>query len=414
MEEINEFFSKLKGSGECFLTFESTNDCRSVLERFHDKEFKLYQCEVEPENIIWENIGYESHVNRKVFGISMVTIAILMAYIVLFFVPYAFYTITSPMTHILEILVLGLFVEFGNILISLILRNLIDKAGIINREVVDSYLMFCKYFIRLINLFLNVGLSHFINYGGRSKALSFLEHNPYLESPSFKVGEEVSFGLSFSIYVVNVFVLIPNALFLLEHYIIPIVNSFLVLTLDFEPKSAARLMQYSTFSLFSYYSDDMSNLTCCLLLFFLIKDQKQGSLVFLSLLVSYILNYAKSQFILLRRSSRKLYSTWRLSYFTYIMWAFPTLLLAVCPRYWDWRGGEGTIISIFINAVLHIVLYTFIIHIVFSKTSTLDTEITLSEVLEDNFFNGFEMELDYKAHNPVYKFKKFASQYNFF
>lgn len=411
MEDMNEFFSNLESSGECFLTFESTLDCRSVLERFRSSEFELYQCEVEPENIVWENIGYENQVNRKVFGISMVTIAILMGYIVLFFVPYAFYTITSPMTHILEIILLGLFVDFGNTLISVILRNLIDKAGIINKDVVDSYLMFCNYFIRLINLVLNVVLSHFINYGGRSKALSFLERKAHLISPTFRVGEEVSFGLSFSIYIVNVLLLIPNVIFLFVHYLIPIFSSFLVLTLDFDSKRATKLMEYSTFNISSYYSDDMSNITFCLLLFFLIKDQKQGSLVFFAILFSYILNYAKSQFILLRRSSRKLYSTWRLSYFTYIMWVFPTLILAVCPRYWDWRGGEGSLFSIFTNAVLHIAIYTFILHLVFGKTPTLDSEITLSEVLEGNL-NGFEMELDYKAHNPVYKFKKFSSQYN--
>ncbi|UKJ88965.1 hypothetical protein MACJ_002211 [Theileria orientalis] len=410
VEEFNKSFTDLKSSGECFVTFENSGDCRNVLHSFKNGGIGVEECDVEPENVMWENIGYEKNINGKILAISIVTIGCLTVYSVVFFVPYAIYSISSQMKHLLEVLVVSLFLDCGNTIVSVVLRSLITRAGIINSDVVEGYLMFCSYFIKLLNMLLNIVLSHIINYGGMHKLLSLLGKQSNLDTPTFRVGEEVSFSVSFSIYMVNVLIIIPNGFFVIEHYVFPLVNSFLVLTLDFDVRKASRLMEYSKFDISAGYSNNLANITCCLFLLFLIKDRKQGCIVFLSMCISYFLNYLKDQFIVLRRSSRKFYSTWRLCYVTFVIWAFPTLVLAVCPHYWSWRAGEGGVNMIVLSGLVHMFIYGLILYALFGR-QPLHSNLRFSDLVEDKSTSP-EQDLEYKLHNPLYKLKLLSRQYN--
>ncbi|EKX72917.1 conserved hypothetical protein [Theileria equi strain WA] len=416
-----EIMENLRGAGQALITFENYNDKFNVLNSFRHRNIKLYEFNVDPDKVIWENIGYEEKVKEKM-GLTVITvILILVIWSVTFFVPYAAYSMHTTMSHLVEILLLSSFVELGSGLVSMSLNYAVHRFNIVNRDVIDGYIMCSNYFIKVINLALNIILAHLNNYGGRNKVLTIVNNGLRLSTPSFKMGEEVSFSLTLSVYMINSLVIIPNVLFIFGCYIMPTLKLLVAFLFMYDHEQACNVLEYPTIDLANKYASDLVNFTSCLLLLFMVKGKQQGVVTFLALFVSYILNYLRSQFILLRRSSKSEHNTWSVECFSLIIWAFPTAIFAACPQYWKWRSSESTLSSIIWSVLSHLAIYYSLMYIIFFPFISVDVNTThgifvekISRELykENNFEITNVKQPHYKFYNPVYKFREFKTNYN--
>ncbi|KAK1933483.1 putative membrane protein [Babesia divergens] len=400
-EEHYRILNTVQPSGMAFAVFSTTRElARAKKSLYYSAICDAAYCDVEPEDVIWPNVGKENIIVRLLSVTALACVTQLL-WTVLFFLPYAAYKVHSDSSDIFEVMWLTIFVCVGNALISSFIRRASQKIAFTNCESMHSYLMWMSFATQLWNTGLNVALAHFINYGGRFKVLSVLkDFSMYMRTPTFKVGEEVSISLSLNAYMVDMVLLIPIFGFVFMYYGAPLLTAFLVLTADLNEKQIAQFVRYPRFDFPGSYSGAIANFTCSLLLQFIIRSKLQALVMSLSLLASFFLHYVVDTYILLRKAERARINGFAYFYNAMLLWSLPTGILAACPSYWRWRGQDGKLTTPFVMFFIHMICYHGFMRLLYSDGRRLGcTEVNRSET-------------DYTFTNPIYKLRRMAASHS--
>ncbi|KAK1444995.1 hypothetical protein BgAZ_109010 [Babesia gibsoni] len=398
-EEHRRILKKLNPTGTAFAVFETIQDLEVARTSLRNTGIcDADYCDMEPEDVIWANIGKEEQILTNIISMSGVIVSLQVAWTFVFFLPYATYMIHSDSSDILEAMWLTIFVTVGSSIVAVSINKAIDKIEFVSRGSVASYKMWVSFVTDVINTGLSVLLAHFINYGGRFKVVSVVkDFTKYMTTPAFKVGEEVSVSMSLNSYMVNVLLFIPTFLFLYIYYGSTLITAVLVLAADLNEKQIAQFVRYPMFDFPGRFSDFIVKFTCSLLLQFVIRSKSQAIMISVSLLVGFLLSYIMDTYMIENKTGRVKINGYQCFYNALRIWSIPTGVLAACPSYWRWRSQDGKPITPFIMFFLHVSCYWWFMSVIFNCRSSFGrTEVNTSET-------------DYTLVNPVYKLKRLTT-----
>lgn len=177
--------------------------------------------------------------------------------------------------NVLISLILGIFIGFGNFLLTFLTTLIGNFMKFDKKQSTDSFVFCVNSIFQLLNFLLNVLITHLTNAGGDNKIRSFFLFFPnhlfvHLKSKNIILGEEYSFGRSLNYNIIPFITLFPTLFSFFGIYILPFLyKSMLILFCSNTTiKKAEKLIQCPECNLHYRYSEAVISFTVTLLLFF--------------------------------------------------------------------------------------------------------------------------------------------------
>ncbi|SOS78028.1 probable protein, unknown function [Plasmodium sp. gorilla clade G1] len=394
---------------------------------FQNNPFQVNKCDVEPIDITWQNIS------NNTFIIPIMIIKITMSILILFFLillwsiifygPYAIYALHHAsiiekqkkqeiLFNVLISLILGIFIGFGNFLLTFLTTLIGNFMKFDKKQSTDSFVFCVNSIFQLLNFLLNVLITHLTNAGGDNKIRSFFLFFPnhlfvHLKSKDIILGEEYSFGRSLNYNIIPFITLFPTLFSFFGIYILPFLyKSMLILFCSNTTiKKAEKLIQCPECNLHYRYSEAVISFTVTLLLFFFTHDKYNTSFTYVLLFLSYLFIKYRDTYLFLRETKITYYYNTFLFDTVIAFWSLPTGILAILPFYWMWRSHKTSILTIVSVFFAHIFIYFIICNAIrknLNENISMN-DVSYHEVAQMKAYNWFNT-------NPVYVLKQYSKK----